>query len=284
MSSPWDQHDSRVRLEWGVVGAREIGPGATCVVVDVLSFTTTLSVAVDRGVTVHPHPWRGDSARVLAVELGATLAVGRSAVGRWAAGPVGGPGAGGRAGSDTGDAGDTGEVSLSPGTIRAARVLRSLVLPSPNGSTISHLLAGLGSSVVGACLRNRTAVAARLAAQLAADPGFAVALVPAGERWRDGSLRPSVEDLWGAGAVAAALLDLGVAEAAVSEEVRAAAAAYRLVEGRLDAALLACASGRELVDLGYADDVAIAAELDESVVVPLLGPDGAFRGEDGPGV
>lgn len=278
MSSPWDQHDSRLRLEWGVVGAREIGPGATCVVVDVLSFTTTLSVAVDHGVTVHPHPWRGDSARVLAAELGATLAVGRSS-----AGAAGGRGAGGRAGSDTGDAGVTGEVSLSPGTVRAARDLRSLVLPSPNGSTIAHLLAGLGSPVVGACLRNRSAVAARLAAQLAADPAFVVALVPAGERWRDGSLRPAVEDLWGAGAVAAALVDLGVEEAAVSEEVRAAAAAYRLVERRLHAALVACASGRELVDLGYADDVAIAAELDESVVVPLLGPDGAFRGEGGPG-
>ena len=87
--------------------------------------------------------------------------------------------------------------------------------------------------------------------------------------------------------IVAALLDLGVEElgvevlgvkeAVVSEEARAAAAAYRIVEGRLGSALLACSSGRELAALGYAGDVAIAAELDTSAVVPVLGPDGAFR-------
>jgi hypothetical protein len=38
----------------------------------------------------------------------------------------------------------------------------------------------------------------------------------------------------------------------------------------LPAALSDSASGRELIDLGYADDVAIAAEVDHSVNVPLL--------------
>ena len=262
MTSAWDQCGSRVRLEWGAVGAREVGSGATCVVVDVLSFTTTLSVAADRGVVVYPHPWRGDSARALADRLGATLAVGRSAMGRSA-------------------------VSLSPGTVRAAVDLETLVLPSPNGSSIAHLMAGLGSPVIGACLRNRAVVARHLLEGLAADPAAAVAFVSAGERWPDGSLRPAVEDLWGAGGVVAALLDLGVEElgvkeagvkeAVVNEEARAAAAAYRLVEGRLGPELLACSSGRELAALGYAGDVAIAAERDTRAVVPVLGPDGAFR-------
>ncbi|WP_295701939.1 2-phosphosulfolactate phosphatase [Lapillicoccus sp.] len=271
MSSAWDQHGSRVRLEWGAVGAREVAIGATCVVVDVLSFTTTLSVAADRGVVVHPHPWRDDSARALADRLGATLAVGRSDQPKnhlWETR---------RGDSLAGHAAAPDWVSLSPGTVRAAPDLHLLVLPSPNGSSIAHLLAGSGSPVVGACLRNRDAVARHLAAALKADPFAAVALVPAGERWPDGSLRPAVEDVWGAGGVVAALLDLGVEEALLSEEARAAAAAYRLVEGRLGSALLACSSGRELAAIGYAGDVAIAAELDTSVVVPVLGPDGAFR-------
>jgi 2-phosphosulfolactate phosphatase len=52
-----------VRLEWGLAGASSIG--ADCeiaVVIDVLSFTTTLTVAADRGITVFPYPWRDERA------------------------------------------------------------------------------------------------------------------------------------------------------------------------------------------------------------------------------
>jgi 2-phosphosulfolactate phosphatase len=36
-----------------------------------------------------------------------------------------------------------------------------------------------------------------------------------------------------------------------------------------------CSSGRELIEQGFAEDVAIAAELDSSTAVPVL-RDGAF--------
>ena len=52
--------------------------------------------------------------------------------------------------------------------------------------------------------------------------------------------------------------------------------AWQAVEGDLGAALPLTASGRELVDQGWHDDVAIAAELDSSTVVPTL-RDGAYR-------
>ena len=49
------------RLEWGLTGALAVvadaRPGDVAVVVDVLSFTTTLSVAVEQGLAVHPYPW-----------------------------------------------------------------------------------------------------------------------------------------------------------------------------------------------------------------------------------
>ncbi|GAA1878797.1 2-phosphosulfolactate phosphatase [Lapillicoccus jejuensis] len=242
---------ARVRLEWGPVGAaallRELDPaGALAVVVDVLSFTTTLTVAADRGVVVHPHPWHED-AHERARALGATLAVGRRA-----AGP--------------------GEVSLSPRTVRDAVGLERLVLPSPNGASIAHALAATGATVLAASLRNRAAVAAHLRARLAADERAVVVLVAAGERWPDGSLRPAVEDLWGAGGVAA-----GLEEATLDEESRAARASYAVVAPRIGDALLACTSGRELVDGGFDGDVLVAAELDASRVVPVLGADGAFR-------
>jgi 2-phosphosulfolactate phosphatase len=63
MASPYAQRDHRVRLEWGPVGAAETAPHATyAVVVDVLSFTTTLSVAMDLGAEVLPYRWNDESA------------------------------------------------------------------------------------------------------------------------------------------------------------------------------------------------------------------------------
>jgi 2-phosphosulfolactate phosphatase len=222
-----------VRFEWGPTGAAAVAAPVT-VVVDVLSFTTTLSVAVERGMTVYPFRWKDERAASYAEERDAVLARGRSE----------------RAG-----------VSLSPVSVRAAQGVERLVLPSPNGSTISLGLAEAGSTVVGASLRNAAAVARWVHAR-----GGDVAVVAAGERWPDGSLRPAVEDLWGAGAVIAGLVDLGAT--GLSTEARVAEQAYRAA--RLPDDLAACASGRELVDLGFPDDVAVAAELDASEVVPVL--------------
>jgi 2-phosphosulfolactate phosphatase len=224
-----------VRFDWGPTGAAAIAAPLT-VVVDVLSFTTTLSVAVERGMTVYPFRWRDERAAAYAEERDAVLATGRSR----------------REG-----------VSLSPASVRAAVGVERLVLPSPNGSAISFGLAEAGATVVGASLRNRSAVARWIA-----ERGGPVAVVAAGERWPDESLRPAVEDLWGAGAVVAGLVELGVG--GLSPEARAAEQAFRAVASALSEELHACASGRELVDLGFPTDVAVAAELDASDVVPVL--------------
>ncbi len=82
-----------------------------------------------------------------------------------------------------------------------------------------------------------------------------------------------MEDLWGAGAVLAALVDLGVED--LSPEARTAVDAYRSVRQELVQSLRSCASGRELVSAGFAEDVDVAAELDVSDVVPVL-VDGLF--------
>jgi 2-phosphosulfolactate phosphatase len=233
---------TRVELDWGPTGGERAARLAdVTVVVDVLSFTTCVSMAVDRGIAVHPYRWRDETARQYAERVGAVLAVAR---------------------------GVPGGVSLSPGSIAAVRGVERIVLPSPNGSTVAHLVAATGSTVVAGALRNRRAVARWVAEQ--AHPPAAVAVVAAGERWPDGSLRPAVEDLWGAGAVVAALAEWGIDD--LSPEASAAAAAFREVEDAPDlaAALAACASGRELADRGYADDVRLAARLDVSDAVPVL--------------
>ena len=241
------QTASTLRLEWGPTGAAAVGPGcAVAVVVDVLSFTTTVTVAADRGIGVLPHRWGDDAvAHVVARANDATLAVGRSRA-------------------------RPGQVSLSPGSVRRAHDLRRLVLPSPNGSTISAKLEREVPEVVAVSLRNRQAVAAWLLGGHVAH----VAVICSGERWPDGTLRPAVEDLWGAGALVDVLIAGGWRN--VAPEALAAAAAFRAVQGDVGAALRACASGRELIDAGYPDDVEIAAELDRSPSVPVL-RDGAFR-------
>jgi 2-phosphosulfolactate phosphatase len=248
-----------VRFEWGPTGATATAPAGDpsyAVVVDVLSFTTTVSVAVARGVEVHPFPWRDARAREYAEAHDAVLAIGRHEARRAGGG-----------------------VSLSPASIAAAEGLERLVLPSPNGSTIAAGLAGSGATVLAAGLRNRRAVAAHLAPDLTEGSpsrglgNGGLTVIAAGERWRDGSLRPAVEDLWGAGAVLAALVDLGVT--GLAPEAWVAEQAFRVVEPQLEAALRSCASGRELVDKDFAQDVAIAGELDADGCVPVLA-DGFF--------
>jgi 2-phosphosulfolactate phosphatase len=228
------QGSHALRLEWGPTGAAAIGADVdVAVVVDVLSFTTTLTVAVERGIRVHPFRWKDERAAAYAVERDAVLA-----------GPRG-PG-----------------VSLSSAAMLEVTGVERIVLPSPNGSAISYGLADGAATVVGASLRNRTAVARWV------PPGARVAVVAAGERWPDGSLRPAVEDLWGAGAVLAALVDLG--HTGLSPEARVAEQAFRAVAGRLPTELRECASGRELVDAGFGPDVDVAATIDVSEVVPVL--------------
>jgi 2-phosphosulfolactate phosphatase len=239
-----DQASYARRLDWGPVGAAALAadarPGDVAVVVDVLSFTTTLSVALEHGVVVYPYPWADADAAAYAAERDAVLATGRG----------GSPG--------------SGSVSLSPVSFDKVSGIERVVLPSPNGSAISLGLASAGVTVVGACLRNASAVGRWLR-----DRSGRVSVVAAGERWPDGSLRPAVEDLWGAGAVLAAL-----GPDASSPEAQAAVAAFDVVRLRLPEALSACASGRELIAGGFRADVVVAAAYDVSRVVPRLGSEG----------
>ena len=244
----YDQASFEVRFEWGLAGAKVLASvSEVLVVVDVLSFSTAVEVALARGATVVPTGWSNERAAALAAERGAILAVGRSQT--TPATPY----------------------SLSPASLADLPAGACLVLPSPNGATIISAAAELGPVILTGCLRNAGAVAT------AADAlGSTISVIASGERWPDGSLRPALEDLLGAGAI---LDRLGGRTR--SPEAQAAAGAARLLDP-VDA-LHGCASGRELITAGYEQDVRIAAELDVSHVVPLL-RDGRFidHGEEPP--
>ncbi len=258
------QEGADLRCEWGIEGLRRVAPGARAVVVvDVLRFTTAVSVAVGRGAEVLPYMWdMGGAARAYAAEHGAELAGWR----------------------------EEGAWSLSPADLMRLPAGTRLVLPSPNGSALAfgarNGMLGGGEEpaaeppaaeppvVLAGCLRNAGAVAA-----VAAATGGPIAVIPAGERWGGtlGPLRPAVEDLLGAGAVLAALLDrCGCDPASASVEARAAATLFRAASDDIAGWLTETASGRELAAWGFDDDVAAAATLDAEHVAPVL-DDRTFR-------
>jgi 2-phosphosulfolactate phosphatase len=214
-----DQPGFDPRLAWAAQGGTRLALACpVLVVVDVLRFTTAVEVAVTSGARVVPERWPG-------------------------AGPPAG------AGEEPGRP----AFSLSPASLAGVAAGTRVVLASPNGATVSLAVAEAGAVVLAGCLRNASAVAAA-----ARDLGGPVGVVAAGELRHDGSLRPAVEDLVGAGAVLHAL------GGHPSPEARAAVAAF------LDAA-----PDRELAARGLAADLRLAAAHDVSRTVPRL-EGGAF--------
>jgi 2-phosphosulfolactate phosphatase len=237
-ASVFDQSGFEVRFEWGIEG-RILAPGADVViVVDVLSFSTAVDAATSRGGVVYPARWKDERAAEFAKSIGATMAVSRSAMSPRT------------------------PFSLSPASFSSVQAGQRIVLPSPNGATVTLEAANHGLPVIAGCIRNAPAVA-----RAARAFGRRVSVIAAGERWPNGALRPAIEDLVGAGAIIASLGD------SLSPE---ATAAVRAFNGMDVATLLAdCASGRELAKAGFRDDVEAAAMLDASQSVPVL-ENGAF--------
>lgn len=112
------------------------------------------------------------------------------------------------------------------------------------------------------CLRNAGAVA-----RAATGLGSRIAVIPAGARWPDDSLRPALEDWLGAGAVIEGLVG------SLSPEAVAARDGFRGARDDLLERVLGCESGKELVERGYEEDVCLARELDVSQSTPLLEDD-----------
>jgi 2-phosphosulfolactate phosphatase len=238
--SPFDQAGFRVRFEWGEVGARALSPlVGLVVVVDVLSFSTSACVAVEQGARVVPAR-SAESAAAQARSIGATLADPERSVDH---------------------------PTLSPSSLLALRAKETLVLTSPNGAACALDAAEAGAMVVVGCLRNASAVG-----RLVATHGGVSVVIAAGERWPDGTLRPALEDLLGAGAILTM-----VKSADRSPEARAAAAAFNDARLTIDEAIRGCASGLELIGHGFGADVDLAAELDATDRIPVL-VDGAFVG------
>jgi 2-phosphosulfolactate phosphatase len=236
----FDQSEWDIRFEWGAKGASRLAPVSDAViVVDVLSFSTSVEIATSRGAIVYPYRWNDLSAYDFARSVAAEVA----------------------------DRNNKNGYGLSPSTLQAVASGTRIVLPSPNGSEAclaAACLAAATAVTIAGCLRNCGAVA-----RSAMMRGKTLAVIAAGERWEDGSLRPCFEDLVGAGAIIKHL------RGRLSPEAEAAAAAFDRASSNLPERIAACGSGKQKISRGEQADLSLAAELDKSDCVPIL-DGGAF--------
>lgn len=230
------QQDFDIRFEWGLEGAKRLsGSVDVAIVVDVLSFSTCVEVGVSKGAVIFPYVYKDERAEAFAAEHSATLASPSRHKDR---------------------------LCLSPSTFSKVSEGDRIVLPSPNGATISFSLQGV--TVLCGSLRN-----ARAVAETAMTMGRRILVIAAGEKWEAESLRPCLEDQIGAGAILSYLKGRG------SPESLGAVAVFHEFRESLLPTLLACSSGQELAQRGFPEDVELAAELNVSQTVPQL-RDGAF--------
>lgn len=228
--SVFSQESYEARFEWGLCGVEELSPQSdVLVIVDILNFTSAVNIAVSRGAVILPYWFKDGRAAEFAKSEGAVLAKDRHT----------------REG-----------FTLSSPTLLNIPAGTRLVLPSPNGATLSKH--SKSRMTIAGSLRNATAVGTAVLEKK-------VAVIAAGERWHgDNSLRPALEDLIGAGAILHAISGTKSPEAKFAEN------AFLAVKDSLQDVLLNCTSGRELVEEGFPEDITVASEYDCSGTVPIL--------------
>ncbi|WP_343206996.1 2-phosphosulfolactate phosphatase [Brevibacillus brevis] len=233
------QLDYTARFDWGYEGVEQVGAASDMIVIiDVLSFSTCVDIVTGRGGIVYPYQVKDESTVAFAKQKAALLA------------------------------GKRGEpISLSPACLKTVPMGSRIVLPSPNGSTCTVLAKKTGAKVIAACLRNAPSVARYIQQQ-----NGTVTVIACGERWGNGALRPAIEDMIAAGALLHELEGYRL-----SPEAEIAVAAFRSAQDLLPAYLQKCASGQELISMGYPEDVELAAQWNQSGTVPVLNDDFAYE-------
>ncbi len=220
-----------IYCEWGLDGIRKLSPVSdVIIIVDVLSFSTCVDIAAGNKAFILPYKFKDESAVNYASLNSAELAsFSRSRQ----------------------------ELSLSPSSLTKIKPGTRLVLPSPNGSELS--LSTESTMTLCACLRNADAVA-----EYVLKTGGNISVIPAGEKWKDGSMRFALEDYLGAGAVISCLKGnfIGKAEDAMLS--------FRSFKKDISRTISMSISGVELIEKGFEDDIALACEINVSASVPLL--------------
>jgi len=243
-NKPLSQRPYRCKLDWGQRGAlRAAQRGDVLVIVDTLSFSTSVATAVHHGGLVYPCP-EGEDPFKLAKSIGGEAAVRRADVPR------------------------KGRFSLSPLTYAGLEPKTRIVLSSPNGATCSHCSRRAPHLFVGALVNARAVTAAVSHVLNETDVSARVTVIACGEREtalsEDNPIRFAVEDYLGAGAI------LSYLQYEKSPEARVCQSAFVDNKKEMRSILWECESGRELRAGGFGRDVEFAAQLNLYDSVPVM--------------
>jgi 2-phosphosulfolactate phosphatase len=246
---PWP--DSSVHVEWGPEGAAlAAGRGDVVVVVDMLSLSTAMSIAVAREMTCLVYS--GAEIEEMGGPAQAAVLLGARSLRRER-----------RA--------DPGRLSLSPASLTTAEPGQRVVFTSPDGAAAVQAASAAPAVLIGGP-RNATACSRLVAEYMGSTLAGRVTLVACGERWSSAApgttgRRPAVEDWAGAGSICARLAEFGYS---LSAEARLAARLWET--GCVLEDLAECLSARELRARGFAADVDLALLVDADEKVPARMP------------
>jgi 2-phosphosulfolactate phosphatase len=240
-----DQSPFEIKVEWGQRGARDASDrGDIVIIVDVLSFSSTVVTAVDHGAEIYPcSPPINESVKAYAREINAQMVWGRA------------------------EALQFGGHSLSPTTFTSADRGQKFVMCSLNGAACTRVASKVPALLIGSFL-NASAVA-QIANQLRAKLNANLTVIPCGEQWpnsleNENKLRPGIEDYLGAGMIVSQLIG------SKSPEAEVCVGAFEYAENRLNELIWDAASSRELRERGYEQDVIHCSKVDISKAVPIL--------------
>ena len=220
-----------INCEWGIDGINKFSSQSEItIIVDVLSFSTCVDIALSQKAIVYPYVYKDDSAIDYAAANDAVLASFNRSKDKF---------------------------SLSPLSLKKISEGTRIVLPSPNGSDLS--LCSLSKVTLCACFRNY-----RLVAEYANSISENIVVIPAGEKWPNGTMRFAIEDYLGAGALLSEL------KGELSAEANAAKKLFESLKQDLKHIISGSLSGRELIEKGFPEDVDIALELNAGRSVPVL--------------
>ncbi|MFB3162080.1 2-phosphosulfolactate phosphatase [Neobacillus sp. 179-J 1A1 HS] len=231
------------RMEWGRRGAREAAErGDIIIIVDILSFSSTVVSALHFGAVIYPYPPYGNG-KQYAKEVNAEYILGRA------------------------EAAKAGKSTLSPVSFNEEHSKKRYVLSSLNGAFCTWIASKAQALFIGSLL-NAAAVASA-ANQLRLKTKANITVIPCGEQWSNGgeeedTLRPAMEDYLGAGAI------LSYLEGEKSPEAEVCMGAFLQAEPKLDALIWDSGSSRELRERGFAADVEHCSRLNVYQSVPIL--------------
>ncbi|TQR21596.1 2-phosphosulfolactate phosphatase [Psychrobacillus vulpis] len=242
----FDQSPYICRVEWGKRGAREADErGDIIIIVDVLSFSSTVVTALHYGAIIYPYPPNLDG-KDFAETIGAEYILGRA------------------------EAAKVSMPTLSPVSFNEEHVNKKYVLSSLNGAFCTWIASKVPALLIGSLL-NASSVAV-VANKLRLQTNANITVVPCGEQWSHGlefedNLRPSMEDYLGAGAILSNL------EGDKSPEAEVCIGAFHYSKNKINELIWDCGSGRELRERGFETDVKHCSRLNVYQTVPLLKKD-----------